>query len=97
MKPTYYGHGPKYWGSWLLLALFSLLIFIAALDFSQFFVLFHKVFFPGKTNWVFYPSEDEIINVLPEEFFRNCAIVIALSLVIICVVNIIKDKKVETA
>ena len=54
---------------------------LAALDFDRAFVIFHSIFFPGKTNWVFDWYADQIIRILPQEFFRNCAIAIGLALV----------------
>ena len=47
---------------------------LAALDFARAFVVFHSLFFPGKTNWVFDWYHDPIFRVLPQEFFCNCAI-----------------------
>ena len=55
--------------------------FLAALDFGRAFTAFHTIFFPGKTNWVFDWYADPIIRVLPQAFFRNCAILIGLGLV----------------
>ena len=54
---------------------------LAALDFDRAFVVFHSLFFPGKTNWVFDWYQDPIIRVLPQVFFRNCAILIGGGLV----------------
>lgn len=54
---------------------------LAAIDFDRAFVIFHSIFFPGKTNWVFDWYRDPIIRVLPQEFFRNCAILIGAGLV----------------
>ena len=54
---------------------------LAALDFDRAFVVFHSLFFPGKTNWVFDWYHDPIIRVLPQIFFRNCAILIGGGLV----------------
>ncbi len=54
---------------------------LAALDFDRAFVIFHSIFFPGKTNWLFDPNTDQIILVLPQVFFRNCAILIGAGLV----------------
>lgn len=54
---------------------------LAALDFDRAFAIFHSIFFPGKTNWVFDWYADEIIRVLPQAFFRNCAILIGVGLV----------------
>ena len=54
---------------------------LCAIDFDKAFEVFHSIFFPGKTNWVFDPRYDQIIEVMPEEFFMNCAIIIGVSLV----------------
>ncbi len=54
---------------------------LAALNFDKAFEIFHGIFFPGKTNWTFDPWEDQIITVMPEEFFMNCAIIIGVGLV----------------
>ena len=58
---------------------------IGAADFDAFFVKFHHTFFPGKENWIFDPAKDEIIKILPEEFFRNCAILIVSVIVLVSV------------
>ena len=55
---------------------------LAALDFDRAFVVFHRIFFPGKDNWVFDYYTDEIIRVLPQEFFMHCAILIAAGVLI---------------
>lgn len=61
----------------------------AVFDFEGAFTVFHKVFFPNKENWIFDPLTDEIINVLPISFFRNCAILIAASIVVLSAVAIV--------
>ena len=72
------GHGPLFWGGLIPLVLMAVLaLAVVFIDFDSAFVTFHKLFFPGKTNWLFNPETDEIIQVLPEIFFRNCAILIA--------------------
>ena len=52
---------------------------------------FHAVFFPGKENWILDGGVDEIINILPAVFFRNCAILILVLLVLGCAVLIAGD------
>jgi len=70
---------------------------LVALDFDRAFEIFHKLFFPGKDNWLFDPLKDEIINILPEEYFRNCAIAIGALVLILCIVCIfIKTNTFET-
>lgn len=71
------------------LALFLTVGALAAIDFEVAFEVFHKLFFPGKDNWLFDPKVDEIINVMPFEFFRNCAILIFSSIIIISVTLIV--------
>ena len=61
----------------------ALLILVGLLSLDGFtfaFLLFHKIFFMGKTNWYFDPSTDEIINYMPESFFLKCAVVIGVSI-----------------
>ena len=54
-------------------------------------MVFHTLFFPGKTNWIFDWRTDPIILFLPEAFFRNCALLILLLLVFWCAVLIAAD------
>ena len=70
------GRGPAFWAGAGLGGVFLLLGGLAALDFDRAFVVFHALFFPGKTNWLFDPQTDQIILILPEVFFRNCALLI---------------------
>ncbi len=67
------------------------LCLVVAIDFDGAFVVFHKLFFPGKDNWLFNPATDEIIKVLPQEFFMNCAIIIAVGLITISLSIIISS------
>ena len=85
------GHNPGFWASIILAGIFLGLTVMAARDFDRFFVLFHTVFFPGKTNWTFDPRYDQIIEILPQEFFRNCAICIVVIMLVIGAVLIIRD------
>ncbi len=65
------------------LSLFALLGLVIAIDFDKAFVVFHKLFFPGKDNWIFNYHTDEIIRALPQEFFANCAILIGASIIVL--------------
>ena len=85
------GRGPAFWAGAGLGGLFLLVGGLAALDFDRAFVVFHSLFFPGKTNWLFDPRTDEIINILPEVFFCNCAILILAVLVLGCAGLIVGD------
>lgn len=48
--------------------------FAGLIGFSQFFVLFHQILFPGDSTWLFHPARDPIIMVLPERYFLHCFI-----------------------
>lgn len=74
-------HSAPFWAAMLSLTAPIMIGALAAIDFDRAFVIFHGIFFPGKTNWVFDWYADPIIRVLPQEFFRNCAILIGLGLV----------------
>lgn len=83
--------GPAFWAGAGLAAVFLLVAALASLDFNRAFVVFHTLFFPGKDNWLFDPAQDQIINILPEAFFRDCAILILAILMAGCAALIAFD------
>ncbi len=85
------GRGPCFWAGAGLGGLFLIVGGLAALDFDRAFVVFHTLFFPGKDNWLFDPDADEIINILPQQFFMDCAILILAVLVLGCAALILAD------
>ena len=85
------GHGASFYGAIIAVVVPVVIGSLAAIDFDRAFEVFHAIFFPGKTNWMFNPNTDEIIQVMPEEFFRNCAILIGVSVVSISAVLIGRD------
>lgn len=87
--------GPGFWGCMGLAGAFLTIGGLAALDFDRAFVLFHALFFPGKDNWLFDWKVDQIILILPQEFFRNCAIFILALIVIACAALILRDLRRE--
>ena len=88
----FFGKGPMFWAGSLLAGLFVLIGGFAASDFDRAFVLFHTVFFPGKTNWIFDYRTDQIINILPQVVFRNYGILIVGLLFAGCIGLIFADK-----
>ncbi|MBR2099369.1 MAG: TIGR01906 family membrane protein [Firmicutes bacterium] len=87
------GRGPSFWAGTGILACFGGFGLFAASDFDRAFTLFHKVFFPGKTNWVFDARTDQVILVMPETFFRNCAILIGVLLAVFVILYILLGSK----
>ena len=75
------GHRAYLLSAIIALALPVIIGALAAINFEKAFEIFHGIFFPGKTNWTFNPYYDQIITVMPEEFFMNCAIIIGVGLV----------------
>ncbi len=67
---------------------FALIGGLVAINFDKAFTIFHKIFFPGKDNWLFNPYTDGIIMILPQDFFMNCAILIFSSIILLCAVCI---------
>ena len=73
--------------------LFGALGYVVAKDFQSAFTTFHKIFFPGKENWIFNPLEDPIILFMPQEFFMDCAILICASILVISIVFIARGRR----
>lgn len=88
---AFQGHGPGFWGAVGLGVAFVLVGALAAVDFDRAFVIFHQIFFPGKSNWIFDWRTDPIILLLPQIFFQNCAILILALILVWCAVLIGTD------
>ena len=92
MRPhRFLGRGPGLWAAAGLGTSFLTVGGLAALDFDRAFVIFHALFFPGKDNWIFDWRSDPIILFLPQDFFRNCAILILVLLLVWCAALITAD------
>lgn len=87
------GHTPGFWAATGLGTMFLLLGTFAAFDFDAAFTAFHTVFFPGKENWIFDASVDPVINMLPQVFFRNCALLVFGLILIACILLILADRR----
>ncbi len=87
------GHTPGFWSAVGLGVSFVTVGGLATLDFDRAFTVFHKLFFPGKDNWLFDTRTDPVIRMLPAEFFRNCAVLILVLILVSCVALIVWDRK----
>jgi len=77
-----FGHGAQLIAAIVAVALpVVIILLVLIVGFDRAFEAFHAIFFPGKTNWLFDWNEDQIIQVMPEEFFMNCAIIVAVALI----------------
>lgn len=76
------GHSAAFWTAVAAIAVPMILGCLVAIDFDRAFEIFHSIFFPGKDNWIFNPRYDQIITVMPQQFFMNCAIFIGIGLIV---------------
>ena len=83
------GLSPTFWAGVTTLTTFATLALLVAPNFERAFTIFHKLLFPGKSNWYFDPYNDPIILFMPIEFFMNCAALICLSILAISLVHIL--------
>lgn len=72
---------------------------IASIDFNQAFIMFHKIVF-SNDYWIFDPTIDPIIKILPETFFMHAlmmiiAIVILLSCVCLLLYHFLKKQYIQ--
>lgn len=59
----------------------SILGVLIMLNFDRAFVIFHKIFFKNDL-WLFDPSTDPVIKILPDTFFLHCAVMIILLVIL---------------
>jgi integral membrane protein (TIGR01906 family) len=64
-----------------------LLGFYLFLDFDRAFVIFHKIFFKND-YWLFDPSTDPVITILPDTYFLHCALLIILLVLLFSIIFI---------
>ncbi|MBR6826446.1 MAG: TIGR01906 family membrane protein, partial [Oscillospiraceae bacterium] len=75
------------------LGIFALVGGLGSIDFDKTFVIFHRIFFPGKDNWIFDPAENGIILALPETFFLRCGILFISSMLLISLTLVLVSAK----
>ena len=94
-------HSAAWWAAVLSVTAPIMIGALAAIDFDRAFVVFHSIFFPGKTNWIFDWRTDPIILALPQDFFMHCAMLIGGGLIIfsagILIFDTFREKKYRNA
>jgi len=84
VRAIYYKYRPSYRSSicktfintcTITNAAFLLVVGIAAVNFDKAFMIFHKVLF-ANNYWRLNPNESDLINLLPQSFFEQTALVI---------------------
>ena len=61
----------------ILGGIFLILGVWALVNFTSLFTVFHHIAFPGKSNWLFDYRTDQIILILPEDFWVRVAALVA--------------------
>lgn len=64
-------------GTLLFFAVLAALAALISTDFTKYFIIFHKIFFRNDL-WLLDPTTDLLINIVPEGFFVDTALRIAL-------------------
>lgn len=64
-------------GTGLFFAIAAILTGIISTDFTKYFTIFHEIFF-NNDLWILDPRTDLLINIVPEPFFVDTAVRIAL-------------------
>ncbi|MCT8976322.1 TIGR01906 family membrane protein [Clostridium sp. CX1] len=77
----YRDFSPLKWCSIMIWLSFIVLSGTFYINFDKSFNFFHKVLF-NNDYWLFSPKTDPVINILPQEFFLHCAILILLLIVL---------------
>lgn len=65
-------------GSGLFLLVMAGLAAIISTDFDKYFIIFHKIFFHNNL-WMLDPNTDLLINIVPEPFFMDTALRVAVT------------------
>ncbi|HAP20997.1 MAG TPA: TIGR01906 family membrane protein, partial [Lachnospiraceae bacterium] len=76
----------------LTLALPAVLGALIAMNWDQFFILFHKLFF-NNDYWIFDADTDPIILLLPDGFFMHCALMILVLTIIASILCLVIYRK----
>jgi len=86
-----------------LLATFGALAVVVAINFDRAFVIFHEIFFDNDL-WLLDPGTDLLINMMPQQFFTDITLRIAINFIAGmaavltgCAVVAIKHRRAESA
>ncbi len=61
---------------------------LIALNWENFFVTFHHIFFRND-YWLFNPATDPVISILPDAFFLHCAIAILVLIIFFSLLSLL--------
>lgn len=64
-------------GMIFLIAVIAAIVALISTNFTKYFVVFHKIFFSNNL-WILNPDTDRLINIVPEGFFIDTSIRIAI-------------------
>lgn len=64
---------------------------LIALNWENFFVTFHHIFFRND-YWLFNPATDPVITILPDTFFLHCAIAILVLVILFSLLSLLVSR-----
>ena len=64
---------------------------LIALNWENFFVAFHHIFFRND-YWLFNPATDPVITILPDTFFLHCAIAILVLVILFSLLSLLVSR-----
>ncbi len=74
------------WTSIITVAIPSIIGFLASIDFSKAFIIFHKIMFRNN-DWIFDERFDPVITILPEAFFMHGFILIVVIVLVLSTIS----------
>ncbi|MFT8871759.1 MAG: TIGR01906 family membrane protein [Sporolactobacillus sp.] len=77
----------------LLTCMTSVTLVALLIDFNDIFITFHKLVF-SNNYWIFDPTRDPVINILPETFFMHAALLILVLIVTAIIALELIDRRV---
>lgn len=82
------------YSAWTLITLPILISIPIIINFEKSFELFHKLFFDND-YWIFDPTIDPVINMLPSEFFLHAGMMILGIIFLISILMLLSYKKLK--
>lgn len=84
--------------SGVMMGIFVVIGLLLSRNFDRYFVIFHHIFFDNDL-WLLDPNQDNLINLLPEDFFYDTAfrilIIFFASVLILCGLSIVLHRKMK--
>lgn len=74
-----------------IFSLVAIVGFFAIFFFDEAFVIFHQVAFSNQDNWILGIRRDSIVEIFPQQFFFNCAVLIVGTIILLSLLATVFD------